>query len=178
MTWIAPEVTDEPTVTLGSERELLDTWLDAHRRTLRWKCAGLTADQLKAVASPPSSLTLLGLVRHMADNERWWFTHHAAGLPLVELYGTESDPDGDFCGVLGADATADLATFEAEVEASRVAVADVPLDREVGDEPDRPLSVRWIYLHMIEEYARHNGHADLLRERIDGRSGDFAHRDS
>jgi hypothetical protein len=178
MTWIAPEVSDQPTAGVGSERELLDTWLDAHRRTLRWKCSGLAADQLKMTASPPSSLTLLGLVRHMADNERWWFSHQAAGLPLVELYGTEADPDGDFRGVPEADPAVDLATFEAEVVASRVATAGIALDREISGQTGRRLSVRWVFLHMIEEYARHNGHADLLRERIDGRRGDFAHRDS
>jgi hypothetical protein len=173
MTWRAPEVPGRATARVGSERELLETWLDAHRRALLWKCAGLTADQLKTAANPPSTLTLLGLVRHMADNERWWFTHHAAGLPLVDLYSTADHPDGDLDGVPGADAVADLAAFEAEAAASKTATAGLDLNQEVRSEAGQPLSVRWVFLHMIEEYARHNGHADLLRERVDGMTGDF-----
>ena len=174
MTWTAPAVTGEPTLGAGTERELLDTWLDAHRRTLLWKCSGLTADQLKTPADPPSTLTLLGLVRHLADCERWWFTHHAAQRPMVDLFCTEADPDADFDGVPEADAAADLATFAAECQASRAVTADLDLDAELASESGRALSVRWIFLHMIEEYARHNGHADLLREHLDGATGDFA----
>ena len=174
--WTAPAVEDEarPSAT-GTEHDLLQMWLDVHRRTLLWKCSGLTAEQLKEQANPPSVLNLLGLVRHMADNERWWFTHHAAGLPLVPLYCTDDDENADFDGVPDADPAADLAAFEAECEASRHSTAGLDLDHEV--QPwDRPISVRWILLHMIEEYARHNGHADMLRERIDGTTGDFPHR--
>lgn len=173
MTWTAPEVTGKHTLGMGSERELLDSWLDMHRRTLLWKCAGLTAEQLKTAANPPSTLTLLGLVRHLADCERWWFSHHAAGQPWAPLYCTDDDENADFDGVLDADAESDLAAFVAECEASRRATADLDLDHEV--QPfQRPLSVRWIFLHMLEEYARHNGHADFLRERLDGTTGDFA----
>jgi hypothetical protein len=173
MTWTAPDVSGEPTLRTGTERELLDTWLDMHRRTLLWKCAGLTEQQLKTAADPPSTLSLLGLVRHMADNERWWFSHHAAGLPLVELYCTDAEPDADLDDIATADAAADLATFSAEVAASRAATAGLDLDSEVTGPSGRPIGVRWIFLHMIEEYARHNGHADFLREQLDGRTGDF-----
>ncbi len=173
MTWTAPEVTQEPRLGTGSERELLDYWLDQHRRTLLWKCSGLTAEQLKTASNPPSTLTLLGLVRHLADCERWWFSHHAAGRPLVELYCTDDEPDADFDGVPDADAAADFQTFLAECQASRDATADLPLEDEVRAPSGRTISVRWIFLHMLEEYARHNGHADFLRERLDGTTGDF-----
>ncbi|GAB3592967.1 DinB family protein [Angustibacter peucedani] len=174
MTWTAPDVEAVARLGTGTERELLEYWLDQHRRTLRWKCAGLTAEQLKTASNPPSTLTLLGLVRHLADCERWWFSHHAAGLETTELYCTDEWPDGDFDLVADADAAADLETFVAECQASREALAAVSLDDEVRAPSGRIISVRWIYVHMIEEYARHNGHADFLREQLDGATGDFA----
>jgi uncharacterized damage-inducible protein DinB len=166
-------------ITTGSERELIEGWLDEHRAALLWKCEGLTDDQLKLAADPPSSLSLLGLVRHLADNERWWFSRWAAQLDVANLYGSDEpggDPDGDLNGVPEADATADLATFRAEVVASKAATADLDLDALITSPRGRPMSVRWIFLHMIEEYARHNGHADLLREHLDGTTGDFPDR--
>ncbi|WP_460447098.1 DinB family protein [Angustibacter aerolatus] len=169
----APRFVEEPV--LGDERPMLEGWLDAHRATLRWKVEGLTAQQLKTPSDPPSALTLLGLVRHLADNERWWFRRHGAeDVDLRDIYCTDDWPDADFEGVPDADAAADLATYEAEVLAAREAVAGRSLDDVVqGPAPSRPRSLRWIYLHMIEEYARHNGHADLLREHLDGVTGDF-----
>ncbi len=163
-------------LTTGTENELLEGWLDEHRRALVWKCAGLSEAQLKLAADPPSSLTLLGLVRHMADNERWWFSRWAARLDVPDLYASDEpggDPDGDFHGVPDADPAADLASFAAEVLASKAATTDLDLDAVVTSPRGRPMSVRWIFLHMIEEYARHNGHADLLREHLDGMTGDF-----
>jgi hypothetical protein len=172
MTWTAPPVEGLRTLGTGTERELLESWLDVHRQTLLWKCSGLTADQLKRRADPPSSMTLLGLVRHAADNERWWFTHHAAGRPLVALFESDADPGDDVSAV--PDPAADLRTFEAECQASREVTADLSLDHQVRSPSGRTINVRWIFLHMIEEYARHNGHADLLREHLDGATGDFA----
>ena len=172
MTWTAPPVEGLRTLGVGTDRELLESWLDVHRRTLLWKCSGLTGDQLKRQADPPSSMTLLGLVRHAADNERWWFTHHAAGRRLVALFDTDADPGDDVSGV--PDPAADLGTFEAECQASREVTAGLSLDHQVPSPSGRTISVRWIFLHMIEEYARHNGHADLLREHLDGATGDFA----
>jgi hypothetical protein len=174
MTWTAPPVDGRHTLGTGSERELLESWLDTHRRTLLWKCSGLTAEQLRRQADPPSPITLIGLVRHAADNERWWFTHHAAGRPLVDLFGTEADPGDDVSTLSDADVAADLSTFEAECQASREVTAGLSLDHQVRSPSGRMISVRWIFLHMIEEYARHNGHADLLREHLDGATGDFA----
>jgi uncharacterized damage-inducible protein DinB len=175
VTWTAPEVPREDPPLITAEREALEAWLDYHRVTLLTKCAGLSGDQLRQRAVPPSALSLLGLVRHMTDVERWWFSIHAADQDLPSLYWTDQDPDGDFNGTAAADPAADLAGYQREIEASRAAVAGKKLDDVVpshGDHPERVRDIRWIYLHMIEEYARHNGHADLLRERIDGVTGD------
>ncbi len=170
--WTAPDATrvDEPTT--GDERPMLEGWLDRHRQTLLSKAAGLTAEQLKTPSAEPSNLTLLGLIRHMAEVERSWFRRRAAGQDVPMLYCTDGNVDGDFDDVAGADARDDHATYLAEIELARDAIKDVPLTHEFAT-PRRPvISVRWVYLHMIEEYARHNGHADLLRERIDGVTGD------
>jgi uncharacterized damage-inducible protein DinB len=151
---------------------MLEGWLDWHRQTLLVKCAGLTAEQLKLRAVEPSSMSLLGLVRHMSEVERIWFRNRAIGLQTPPLYNSATNRDGDFDDVDAADAQADYAVFLEEIEATRAAIADVPLDHEFISKRHNVMSVRWVYLHMIEEYARHNGHADLLRERIDGRTGD------
>jgi uncharacterized damage-inducible protein DinB len=170
-TWTAPEAhrVDEPFT--GDERIMLEGWLDWHRQTLLTKAAGLTADQLKLPSAEPSGLTLLGLIRHMAEVERSWFRRRSAGQDLPFIYCTEDDMDADF-DVADADAEADYATFLAEIDLADKAVVDVPLEHEFATERRPVISVRWVYLHMIEEYARHNGHADLLRERIDGVTGD------
>ena len=172
--WTAPPIErTEPDRTLG-ERAQLEAWLDFHRHTLLSKCAGLTAEQLKQRSVPPSALTLLGLVRHMADVERWWFRMHAAGEEVALRFVDEHLTD-DFDAVADADAAADLEDFRLEIEVAKAAAADVDLDKVVSSlwpGSDRQMSVRWIYLHMVEEYARHNGHADLLRESIDGTTGD------
>ena len=176
MTWRAPEITRTTEPYVADERPMLEGWLDYHRQTLLMKCAGLTAEQLKTPSVEPSGLTLLGLVRHMAEVERWWFRVRAAGEDVGGLYGTDEDPDGDFNGAADADAEADFATFAAEVEAARAAAAGLSLDRTFErrrrDGSSDEFNVRWVYIHMIEEYARHNGHADLIRERIDGVTGD------
>jgi len=151
---------------------LLQGWLDRHRQTLLTKCAGLTAEQLKTASTEPSNLTLLGLVRHMTEVERWWFRIHAAGQTLPDLYCSDGNDDGDFDDVAGADAEANFAAFGAEIEAADKAVAALPLEHEFTTKKGTTISLRWVYIHMIEEYARHNGHADLIRERIDGTTGD------
>ncbi|HEX7745033.1 MAG TPA: DinB family protein [Micromonosporaceae bacterium] len=174
MTWTAPIVTRSPEPHVGDERPMIEGWLDYHRQTLLLKCAGLTAEQLKTPSVEPSNLTLLGLVRHMAVVERAWFRIRAAGEELDYIYCSDENPDGDFDDVAEADAEADFATFDREVELARKAVAGMSLDdtfqgrRDAGN---HTFSIRWAYIHMIEEYARHNGHADLLRERIDGETG-------
>ncbi len=151
---------------------MLEAWLDFHRQTLLSKCAGLTAGQLRQRAVPPSSLSLLGLVRHMTDVERGWFRRRVAGEDVGFLYSSEADPDGEFDRVDAADAEQDLAAYLQEIELAGQAAAGRELDETFFHTRRRAqMSVRWVYLHMIEEYARHNGHADLLRERIDGATG-------
>jgi Protein of unknown function (DUF664) len=158
----------------GDERTLLEAMLDFHRGTFRWKCSGLPAEMLVRKAVPTSSLTLLGLVRHLAENEQWWFRRQAAQIALDDIYCTEEFPDGDFDLVEPATAEADLARLDAEIAASRDAVASLSVDHEfIGPgEAAVPMNLRFVYLHMIEEYSRHNGHADLLREAIDGATGE------
>jgi hypothetical protein len=175
MTWTAPNVdrADPPLIT--GERDALEAWLDYHRRTLLIKCAGLTEAQLKERAVPPSSLTLLGLVRHMTDVERWWFRIHATNQDMPSRYWSEDNLYGDFDDLDDPEAATVLAAFWEEVGIAKEAARGLDLDLVVpshGDHPERERDLRWIYLHMIEEYARHNGHADFLRERIDGATGD------
>ena len=134
--------------------------------TLLHKCAGLTAEQLAQWAVPPSNLSLLGLIRHMTDVERGWFRRRVAGEELPYQY----DNDVDFEQADAGGAEADYAALVAEQEACRKAVSDIPLDQTFQGR-NGEVSVRWVYIHMIEEYARHTGHADFLRERIDGITG-------
>jgi uncharacterized damage-inducible protein DinB len=174
MTWIAPEVTDreEPGPT-GDERAQVERWLDFHRKTLLTKCAGLTAEQLATASVPPSNLTLIGLVRHMAEVERSWFRTRFRGEPVGTMWSTDEQPDAEFENVDAATAEQDYAIFLKEVDLARAAVADRDLDDTYHNAyRNAPMDLRWIFLHMIEEYARHNGHADLIRERIDGATGD------
>ena len=152
----------------GDERTQLEAWLDFHRDTLLIKCAGLSAEQLKSRAAEPSSLSLLGLVRHMADSERYWFRRQFGAAPLTAIYWHN---DGDFLGVEQADVDADFATYAAEVAAARMTTVGRALDETFVSTRGITMDLRWVYLHMIEEYARHKGHADLLRERIDGVTG-------
>jgi uncharacterized damage-inducible protein DinB len=172
--WTSPAVERTDPAPIADERSSLDQWLDYQRATLLTKCEGLTAAELKTTAVPPSSLSLLGLVRHMTDVERWWFRVHADGQHLDFEYWADGE-DADFDQVDDADADRNLEVFRREVAKARLAVAAHDLDEVVpshGDHPERTRDIRWIYVHMIEEYARHNGHADLLRERIDGATGD------
>jgi uncharacterized damage-inducible protein DinB len=173
MTWTAPQITRADPPPTGDERTQLEAWLDFHRDTLLTKCAGLTVEQLKRRSVEPSNLSLLGLVRHMAKVERAWFRLRFAGEPLDLLYCSESNPDGDFDDIADADAARDFEVFTREVESARAAAAGHSLDETfVHPRLQVEMDLRWVYLHMIEEYARHNGHADLLRERIDGATGD------
>jgi uncharacterized damage-inducible protein DinB len=172
MTWTAPEITRQSTPYVAGERQMLEAWLDFQRQTLLSKCSGLTAEQLRQRAASPSTLSLLGLVRHMTDVERAWFRRRIAGEDVGYLYSSEADPDGEFDRVDSADAEQDFATYLREVESARRAAADRGLDETFYHaRHDARMSVRWVYVHMIEEYARHSGHADLLRERIDGTTG-------
>jgi hypothetical protein len=174
MTWIAPDAERAEPPLIGAERMLLEHYLDYHRQTLLVKCAGLTPEQLVMRAVPPSTMTLLGLVRHLAEVERSWFRRRLAGEEIDFLYvDIDSNPDGEFDDVDPAHAERDFDIYRREVPAARAAAAGRSLD-DTFVHPYRQveMSLRWVYLHMIEEYARHNGHADLIRERIDGATGE------
>ncbi|ALV37073.1 MULTISPECIES: DinB family protein [Streptomyces] len=161
--------------TTADERTMLEGWLEYHRQTLAWKCEGLTDAQLRTASVEPSTLSLMGLVRHMADVERGWFRRVLADEDAGPIHFTDEDPDGEF-HLTEADTWAQAQeTWQTEIEAARRIAAGFGLDdlskgrhRRTGEQ----FNLRWIYTHMIEEYARHNGHADLLRERIDGATGD------
>lgn len=168
--------TDERTEpdTTAAEREMLTGFLEYHRDTLLMKCAGLSDEQLRTASVSPSTLTLMGLVRHIADVERWWFRTVMAGERIEPLYYSEDDPDGDFRTTGETTWEATLADWRAEVAAAREVTAAHGLD-DLGVRRSRrgeSYSLRWILTHMVEEYARHNGHADLLREAIDGVTGE------
>jgi len=156
----------------ADEREMLTGWLEHHRGVLIWKCQDLTAEQLRQRAVPPSTLSLLGLVRHMAQVERGWFRQVFLGEDVPDLYDRE---DADFDDVDQADPAEAFAAFERECAASRQVVAQASsldvLSKHASERTGLPWSLRWIVTHMIEEYARHNGHADLLRESVDGTTG-------
>jgi uncharacterized damage-inducible protein DinB len=160
---------------VDDERSTLTGFLDYQRATLEWKCSDLRAEQLARRASPPSSLSLLGIVRHLADVERSWFDRvNSGGDRRPSLFSSEQEPDGDFDG-----ARADDSLVEEAFAAWRAAIGEaeaVVASKELDDTFDHPragtISVRWVLVHMIEEYARHNGHADFLREAIDGSTGE------
>ncbi len=170
----APQVkrTDPPLV--ADERTMLTGWLDYHRATLVMKCAGLSDQQLKLRSAEPSTLSLLGLVRHLTDVERSWFRRRVAGEQgpdVGPIYYSEERVDGDFDDLDDTDPARVFAAYAEEVERCRAAVDGLPLDHSFLHD-GWTFSLRWVYLHMIVEYARHNGHADLLRERIDGVTGE------
>lgn len=162
--------------TTGAELETLIGFLRWQRETLELKCVDLLPEELARRSVEPSTMSLLGLVRHMADVERGWFRWFMAGEDIPDRFSSEEDPDGAFDG-----AVADPSVVTQAWEAWRAEVAWA--DEFVSTHPDLDLlgkrkdkwrgdmSLRWVLVHMIEEYARHNGHADLLRERIDGRLG-------
>jgi hypothetical protein len=156
---------------LGDEQTLLEGFLDFHRQTLLWKSAGLTGHQARERSVPPSPLSLHGLVRHLADVERSWFRERFAGQQVGPMFHSPANPDGDFFDTAEADFAADVATYRSEVEAVKAALRDHSLE-DTFVLRGKTFSLRWVYLHMIEEYARHNGHADLIRERIDGATGE------
>jgi uncharacterized damage-inducible protein DinB len=173
VTWTAPEVTRTDPPDVADERTALQGWLDYHRATLCWKCAGLTGDQLVLRPVGSSTLSLLGLIRHMTEVERGWFRRRFGGqTELPAVYYSDEQPDGDFDLTDPADAEADFAAFVAECAGADDAARGRSLDETFLNRSGNTMDLRWIYLHMIEEYARHNGHADLIRELIDGVTGD------
>jgi uncharacterized damage-inducible protein DinB len=162
--------------TLGGELETLVGFLRWQRETLELKCSELSAEQLAQRAVEPSTMSLLGLVRHMADVERGWFRWFMNGEDVPDRFSTDDDPDDAWDGALPEDELVTQAweAWREEIAWSDDFVASHPDLGAPGKRLDKwrgEMSLRWVLVHMIEEYARHNGHADLLRERIDGRLG-------
>jgi uncharacterized damage-inducible protein DinB len=152
---------------------MLSAWLDYHRATLAMKCHGLSAEQLRSAAIPPSTLSLLGLVRHMAEVERGWFRRTLAGENAPPIYYNAQEADGADFDVAQADVEEAFARWNEECARARTIVASAASLDVVGRQRrGNTVSLRWIMVHMVEEYARHNGHADLLRQRLDGSVGD------
>ena len=164
----APEPVDGPL--FGPDRPMIVAYLGWHRITLLNICAGLTGDQLAQRPVPASNLSLLGLIRHLAKVERTWLRIRAAAQPIEPLYDPAAGKDADFDDVDPSDAEAAVERLRAEWIAADSAVAALDFDHTV-DVRGSTFSLRMIYLHLIAEYARHNGHADLLRETIDGTTG-------
>ncbi|MFE5034763.1 DinB family protein [Streptomyces sp. NPDC056683] len=156
----------------GSEREMLRAFLDYHRATLAMKCEGLTDEELRRRSMPPSTLSLLGLVRHLAEVERAWFRRVFEDKDAPMVWSDEIDFQAayDASGSTRAEA---FAAWEAEVETSRrIERAAASLD-QAGYQPrwEEEVSLRMVMLHVLLEYGRHNGHADFLREGVDGTVG-------
>jgi uncharacterized damage-inducible protein DinB len=159
---------------LEGERATLLDYLRAYRLTMEMKCAGLDAAQLASRSVPPSTMSLLGLIRHMADVERNWFRRVMAQADAPPLYWSEDIADADWLGAVADPAVVDDAwrAWRDEVAFAEKFVADSPdLGLKGINRDGTSIVLREVLVHMIEEYARHCGHADLLRERIDGRVG-------
>jgi uncharacterized damage-inducible protein DinB len=157
----------------ADERTMLDGWLDLHRELVARKCAGLSDEQaLRSLV--PSATTVFGLVKHLVWVERGWFEQHLAGTELTDKPYSDEDPDGDFRPAPGETLAGVLQDYAETCARSRDIVASMSLD-DVGRTPrrGRDVTVRWVLTHMIEETARHNGHLDILREQLDGTTGDW-----
>jgi len=153
------------------EREMLEAWLEFHRTTLLLKCDGLDDEGRKRRPIPTSKLSLHGLVRHCAEVERNWFQRALLKEPNAPFIWIDpAVEDSELVPLEDAHWEADVATWDAECESSRAVAARHHLD-DTGLRHGKPVSLRWIYTHMVEEYARHNGHADLIRELVDGEVG-------
>jgi len=158
----------------GDERAVLTGFLDYQRQTLLLKCTGLTPEQLLQRAAPPSTLCLLGLIRHLTEVEYGWLHARFAGMDDVELYGP-GDADLEVAEADEQSVAAAFALFAETVARSRAITADAELSAPTAQAHPRTgerYSLRWILTHLIEEYARHNGHADLIRQAVDGAVGE------
>ncbi|MCX4677142.1 DinB family protein [Streptomyces sp. NBC_01433] len=169
----------------ADERVSLESWLDFYRTTLAQKCDGLDEERLREASTAPSPITLLGLVHHMAEVERNWFRRVLAEEDAPPIFTSEADPgagaeedaegdaegaDGGFALDEGATYEGALSVWQAEIGRARENCAVRALE-DTSPFMGGRVTLRWIYTHMIGEYARHCGHADLVRERIDGRTG-------
>ncbi len=161
---VAPAIADERTTLTG--------FLDFQRATLERKCDGLTDDQLRERAVPPSQLSLLGIVRHMAEVERNWFRPVLEGAELATTFWPPLDWQRTFRDLEQASVAESFAAWRDECAYARALVAAAPSLDVTGWRRGEEIGLRWVLTHMIEEYARHNGHADLIRERLDGATGE------
>jgi hypothetical protein len=159
----------EPPRSMADERALLEAWLEYYRAALLRKCEGLSPEQLVERSCPPSPMSLIGLVRHMTEMERG-YAHRLADPETPLLYCTDDSPEGDFEDTSPVDVQADLDTFTEHCARSREIMAGHALDDAFGRR--ERYTLRWVYLYLHKEYARHLGHVDLLRERIDGATGE------
>jgi hypothetical protein len=168
--FVHPEADPRGALPGRGERATLVAYLRDYRLTLEMKCAGLDAAAMARRSVPPSDLSLLGLVRHVSDVERYWFRQAMAGLDAPRLYRTEADRDGAFTGAVPDPGLVTRAwdNWRTEIAFVEQFVAEAPNLDITGRHDDKPIELREVLVHMIEEYARHSGHADFLRERIDG----------
>lgn len=168
-TYRAPERVSGPRY--GDERTQLTAWLDFYRATLLRKCDGLTLEQLKVRPLATSQMSLIGAVRHLAFVEQYWFEDVFLGRQVEYLYVSEEYPDGEWDCIDDATIEDTFSTFDASCQTSRDITAAHDLDqRAVNETPmgGELVDLRWILIHLFEEYARHCGHADIMRELIDG----------
>lgn len=173
--WVDPaqDPRESDTTTRGEKATLLD-YLRHYRLTLELKCEGLTPVQLATRSVPPSTMSLLGLIRHLAAVEHSWFCRvMARDLSVPKLYGKDADRDADFDGAVGTEecVAEAFSAWRAEIAKADAYLATASVDDLGTHSPDDELELRDVVVHLIEEYARHAGHADLLRECIDGRTG-------
>ncbi|MDQ7992113.1 MAG: DinB family protein [Propionicimonas sp.] len=169
MAWTAPEITRDEFPLDLPERAALEAFLRFHRQTVLWKVAGLTGEQLALRPVPSTTMSLLGLLRHLAEVEHHWWFRRVSGADVPHLYEREGDEDWN-----------ELDPARAAADYQQLLDVWAAVDQVAGGHGlddtfrrrDETWTVRALYLHLIEEYARHNGHADLLREAIDGAVGE------
>jgi uncharacterized damage-inducible protein DinB len=170
VTWTAPTPNPVDGPVTGDDRPILEGYLNYQRATLLNICAGLTGEQLAARPIPSSNLSLLGLIRHLAKVERIWFRQRATGQDVPPMYPPSAGKDADFNDALASEAAADFDRLRSEWQSADESVKQMGFADEFDAGGER-WSLRMMYVHLIGEYARHNGHADLLREAIDGVTG-------
>jgi uncharacterized damage-inducible protein DinB len=171
MTWTVPTPSPADGPMTGDDRPILEGYLNYQRSTLLNICAGLTGEQLASRPIRSSNLSLLGLIRHLAKVERTWFRQRAAGQPVPPMYDPARGKDADFNDAAAAEAEADIARLREEWRQADAAAAGLDFDDTLDTGHGDTFSVRMMYVHLIGEYTRHNGHADLLREALDGVTG-------
>jgi uncharacterized damage-inducible protein DinB len=171
MTWTVPTPSPADGPMTGDDRPILEGYLNYQRSTLLNICAGLTGEQLARRPIASSNLSLLGLIRHLAKVERTWFRQRAAGQPVPPMYDPARGKDADFNDAVAAEAETDIARLQEEWRLADKAAAGLDFDDTLDTGHGDTFSVRMMYVHLIGEYARHNGHADLLREALDGVTG-------